>query len=93
MGALLTNIFGWVFRTIIIKFFLFTALFMVVSEFSTYLMTKFSAFNPSALNSSLASLSPAMWYFIDLTMFSVGFPLIVSAYITRFAIRRIPLLG
>lgn len=93
MGALLSSIFGWLFRTVLIKFILFSALFLIVSEFASYLSTKISAVTPDSLNAALSSLSPAMWYFIDLTMFSVGFPMIVSAYLLRFAIRRIPILG
>jgi hypothetical protein len=93
MGALLTSIFGWMFRTVLIKFILFSALFLVVSEFASYLTTKISILTPDTLNASLSAFTPTMWYFVDLTMLQVGFPMVVSAYLLRFAIRRIPFLG
>lgn len=93
MGALLSTVIGWLVRTALIKFVVFTVLYVIVSAFVGYLMTKISSLSPSAVNSALSGWTPAMWYFADLTLFSQGIPAIISAYILRFSIRRIPLIG
>ena len=91
MGALLVSVFSWIFRSIVIKFFVFFALYFVVSGFIGYL----AAFLPSASNiSSLFSAwTPAMWYFADLTGMTIGLPACISAAVTAFCIRRIPVIG
>lgn len=93
MGLIFSSVFSWLFRTVLIKFVLFSGLFVVVTSMIGYLTTKLSYFSPDILTNSLSTFTPAMWYFIDLTMFSVGFPMVVSASLVRFAIRRIPFLG
>jgi hypothetical protein len=35
----------------------------------------------------------AAWYFLDLFAFSTGLPIIISAFLTRFLIRRLPVIG
>jgi hypothetical protein len=93
MGALLTSVFGWLVRAVLIKFVVFTALYLVVSGFVAYVVGKMSAFTPASLTSALSAWSPAMWYFADLTLFTQGLPAVISAYILRFAIRRLPVIG
>lgn len=93
MGALLTTVIGWLVRTVLVKFVVFTVLYLVVSAFISYVMGKLSGIGPGALNASLSAWTPAMWYFADLTLFSQGIPAIISAYVLRFAIRRLPVIG
>lgn len=93
MGGLLSSAIGWIFRTVLVKFIVFTVLYVVVSAFVSYVMGKLSGVGPGALNSALSAWSPAMWYFADLTLFSQGIPAIISAYVLRFAIRRLPVIG
>ncbi|MBJ7311305.1 DUF2523 family protein [Rugamonas sp. CCM 8940] len=84
---------GFVLRSVIVKFVMFFALFFVTSGFISYLSS--SGILPSAdvIGSSLGSVPSAVWYFLDLFAFSAGLPLILSAMLTRFIIRRIPLIG
>lgn len=93
MGGLLTAVVGWLVRTVLVKFVAFTVLYLIVSAFVSYVVGKLSGVGPSALNSALSAWTPAMWYFADLTLFSQGIPAIISAYILRFAIRRLPVIG
>lgn len=93
MGALLSAVVGWLVRTVLIKFVAFTVLYVIVSAFISYLMSKISGVGPDAINSALSGWTPAMWYFADLTLFSQGIPAIISAYVLRFSIRRIPMIG
>lgn len=83
------------FRSIIAKFFVFFALFFIVHGFTQvviqYLLpTTMGADN---LDGLFGGLGEGLWYFLDLFAFSIGFPAILSAYVVRFIIRRIPVIG
>ena len=45
------------------------------------------------LNGIFNFLTPGMWFFLDLVNISLGAPLVISAYATKFLIRRIPVVG
>lgn len=93
MGGLLVSVVTWLVRTVLIKFCIFTILYLVVSAFIGYIMAKLGGIGPGSLTSALSAWSPSMWYFADLTLFSQGIPAIISAYVLRFSIRRIPMIG
>lgn len=91
MGAIISAAVGFLVRTVLVKFLLFTVMYLVVSSVTGYLVSKLPG--PGDLNSALAAWTPAMWYFADLTLWTQFFPALISAYILRFAIRRIPFFG
>lgn len=91
MGALISSAVGWFFQTVVLKFALFTGMYLVVTAVTGYLITKLPG--PAQLNAGLAAWTPGMWYFADLTLWTQFFPALISAYMLRFAIRRIPFLG
>lgn len=93
MGALLTAVVGFLVRSVLLKFVSFTVLYLFVSAAMGYLTSHLSSISPTALTSAISAWTPEMWYFVDLTLFSQGFPAIVSAYVLRFAIRRMPIVG
>jgi len=84
---------GFVFRSVIVKFVIFFALFFVVAGFVEVLQA--SGLLPSAgsLNGVFSLIPSSVWYFLDLFKFSLGFSMVVSAYVARFIIRRIPVIG
>ena len=82
---------GWVFKSLIVKFVLYFALYFVCTEFFSVISSLFPS--ASSLNGAFGGISSGVWYFADLFAFSQGVPLVVSAYATRFIIRRIPLIG
>jgi len=87
----LNVIVGFIFRSIIIKFVLYFALWFVTTEalsiLTSYLPTS------SALTGALSGISPGVWYFLDLFSVTYGIPTVLSAFVTRFIIRRVPLIG
>lgn len=87
----LNSVLGWVFRGVVVKFVVFTALYLVVAE----LVGAMTSWLPTgaALTSAFAGIGAGTWYFLDLFAFSVGLPLLISAFVTRFIIRRIPVIG
>lgn len=87
----LNSALGWAFRAIVIKFVVFTALYWIVYE----LVSVMASWLPSgaSLTSAFAGIGAGTWYFLDLFAVSVGVPLLISAHLTRFIIRRIPVIG
>lgn len=82
---------GFVFRSIIVKFAVFFGLFFVTTAFIPILkglIDKF-LFNGDLFN----QLPDIVIYFLNLAQFSYGASLCISAILTRFIIRRIPVIG
>ena len=82
---------GFIFRSVIAKFFVFFALFFITTEFLSFLVDRLP--NGQAMSGALSGIPPSMWYFLDLVHFDVGLPAVISAWVLRFMIRRIPVIG
>lgn len=87
----LNAVLGFVLRSVIVKFVLYFGLFFVTSEFIALLIPRLP--DGSALTSALSGIPASVWYFLDLFNVSAGIPILLSAWATRFIIRRIPLIG
>jgi hypothetical protein len=87
----LNTVLGFVFRQIVVKFVVLFALYFVVQAFVSTLGSFLP--NPANLSSALGSISSGMWWFLDIFAFSQGAPLVVTAMVYRFLIRRIPIIG
>ncbi|QWT40832.1 DUF2523 family protein [Dickeya dadantii] len=87
----LNSILGWAFRTIVIKFIFFSAIYLFVSEMIPLLQERL----PTAINISdiFQQFPDSVWFFANLVMLPYGIKIILSAWLTRFIIRRIPLIG
>lgn len=82
---------GFFVRSIVAKFFVFFALFFVTTEFLAVLVDRLP--NGQAMSGALSGIPPSMWYFLDLVHIDVGLPAVISAWVLRFMIRRIPVIG
>ncbi len=82
---------GFIFRTVIVKFVLFFGLFFVVHEFVPVLASWLP--DAASLTAAFGAQSPHVWYFLDLFEVAAGTSMLLSAWITRFIILRIPLIG
>ena len=82
---------GWLVRGVLVKFVVMIALYWIVAE----LVSVMASFLPtgSGLTSAFGGIGAATWYFLDLFAFSNGAPLLIAALVTRFLIRRIPVIG
>lgn len=87
----LFSIVGWLFRSVLIKFVAFFVLFFISTEFIAYLVPKLPG--ATSLNTAFAGLPSGLWYFLDLFLVGTGVKMCLAAYVTRFAIRRIPVIG
>lgn len=84
-------ILGFIFRSVIVKFALYFGLFFVTTEFIPLITSMLPDSN--ALSSALGGIPSSVWYFLDLFNVSAGIPALLSAYVTRFIIRRLPVIG
>ena len=87
----LNSVLGWVFRSLLVKFVLFFALYFITSEFVGFIAQLIP--DGSSINGTLSGIGPATWYFLDTFQLTIGMSALVSAYATRFIIRRMPVIG
>jgi hypothetical protein len=68
-------------------------MWFITTEFISVLQSAGILPTASALAGAFGNVGSDVWYFMDLCAFSYGAPLVISAYATRFIIRRIPVIG
>lgn len=93
-GILMSSVwtaFNWLFRAVVVKAVVFMAFYAVVTLLVAYLASMLPT--ASTLSGALSGIPSDIWYFLDYMAFSAGAPLVVSAYATRFLIRRMPVIG
>lgn len=84
------SVLGWIFRTVLIKFVVLVALFYLVQELSSVLL---SLLPQIGIGDSFTVISPGVWFFLDFFQIQIGVSMMISAFTTRFLIRRIPVIG
>ncbi|MBD2805255.1 DUF2523 domain-containing protein [Xenorhabdus sp. ZM] len=82
---------GFLLRTVVIKFVVFGALYLIVKELFSAVVDLLP--QSSNIQSLFDLLPDAAWYFINLFQGAFGVGLVVTAWFTRFIIRRIPVIG
>lgn len=87
----LFSIVGWLFRSILVKFVVMFALFFVATSFVAYLAPMLPG--AGAITAAFASIPAGVWWVLDLFQVPTGLKLVLTAYVTRFAIRRMPIIG
>lgn len=82
---------GFVLRSVIGKFFLFFGLYFVTTEFVPVLLGMLP--DAAGVQTAFSTLPPGMAYFLRVFGIPQCLTMVLSAYVTRFIIRRIPLIG
>ena len=85
------SVLAWLVRSVLVKFVLFFGLYFVTTEFISVIASILPS--GSAVTGAMASVTNSTWYFLDVFMVQTGISMVVSAYATRFIIRRIPVIG
>ncbi len=94
MALIVWSVIRWVFNSIILKFVVMGAIYIIVSELSPLILDQLgSSLSTTGLSSSFSSIPAGVWFFLDFFALDVGLPLLLTAYVSRFLIRRIPLIG
>jgi hypothetical protein len=91
LTSALFGVLGWLVKSIVVKFGIFFALYFVTTGFVSLIVGLLP--DGSSVNSALSGIGQGTWFFLDVFMLQTGLAAVVSAYVTRFIIRRIPLIG
>ncbi|MCI3206458.1 MULTISPECIES: DUF2523 family protein [Pandoraea] len=83
----------FVFRSVVVKFGTFFALWYVTTGFVEVLKNSGVLPKADALTGAFASIPPSAWYWLELLAFPEGMPIVLAAMANRFVLRRIPLMG
>ncbi|WGE47311.1 DUF2523 family protein [Actinobacillus equuli] len=98
MGAIISflaksfsGVLSFIFKSLVIKFVVFAIIFLVVTEVIPML---FEVFIPEQeLQQYFDSIPSEALFFLSAFKIDVGIQMILSAYMTRFMVRRIPFVG
>ena len=93
-GRVLSALFsfaGWFAKSTMVKFAVYFGLFFITTEFITLLIPYLPG--ASSLASAFANQADGVWYLLNIFQIPFGIKVCLSAYVTRFMIRRIPVIG
>lgn len=91
MLSALNAVLAFVLRSLIVKFVVFFALYFITTEFISVIVNLLPT--SSNIDGAFGSIGSGSAYFLDVFYFKVGISMVISAYVTRFIIRRIPVIG
>ena len=93
-SPLLAPVISFLVREVIVKFVIFTAVFALVVVLVPKAVGYLSPFiSGGSLSSAFSGLPAGVWFFLDFFNLGFGLPLLISAFVARFLIRRLPLIG
>jgi len=78
-------------RSVLVKFAVYFALFFVTTEFIGVITSILPT--GDSLSQAFGAIPTDVWFFLDFFNVSAAVPLLLSAWVTRFIIRRIPIIG
>jgi len=85
---------SWVFRLALIKFVVMTGIFVAVWMLWPILLGWLPAwFGVGAITNSLQGIPSGVWWFMSMFRVDLGLEMVVTAFTTRFLIRRLPVIG
>ncbi|ENI2278007.1 DUF2523 domain-containing protein [Escherichia coli] len=91
MTSVLYGVLGFLLRSVIVKFTVFFALYFIVQEFVPLIFDMVNRQLP--LLALISSIPDSLKYFFSVFKVIDGINIILSAFVTRFIIRRIPVIG
>lgn len=94
MQLLFAPLIAWFMRVVVVKFVILTGLFAVMA---IVIPAGISLITPylgvSSLTSAFAGIDSGVWWILDAFALDYGIPLMISAAVARFLIRRLPVIG
>lgn len=82
----------WFARSIVFKGVMYIALYLFVTEAVNYLLN-WMAVDFEGVKSGFATVASGLAYFLKLFRVDVGLPMVISALVLRFTVRRLPIIG
>lgn len=93
MFSLFTSLINWLFRASVVKFVIFTAFALVLVPLFEIVMGFVDDIGLGDINGLLSSLPSGLIFYLSLFRLDVGLTLCVAAMLTKFFIRRLPIVG
>lgn len=94
MGAIFGQLISYLTRGVIVKFFTVGVIYYALSLLWPLMVSLVARFvDVGSLNSSLSSIPSGVWWVLGFFRIEVGLKLCISAWATRFLIRRLPVIG
>jgi len=93
-AAILWSMVSWLLRSVVLKFLVMGVIFIIVAELTPMIIEYLGSFiSPGGLSAAFSGIPAGVWYFLDFFALDFGLPLLISAHVSRFLIRRIPFIG
>lgn len=94
LPVLFAPVVSFLLREVIVKFVIFSAVFALVA-FLVPIAVGYLAphIGIGSLTSAFTGLGAGVWFFVDFLNLGYGLPLVISAAVARFLIRRLPVIG
>jgi hypothetical protein len=94
LAALIWSAVTFLIQEVLIKFFILAALFFLIVNLTPLLVSALgSSLSSTGISEAFSSIPSGVWFFLDFFALDVGIPLLISAHVTRFVIRRLPVIG
>jgi len=94
MPAFLWSVVSWIFRGAVVKFVVLSAIFALLAILIPKAIELIAPhLGVQNLSAAFGGLDSGIWWFIDFFAIDFGLPLMISAHVTRFLIRRLPVIG
>lgn len=94
VAPIVASALSWLLREVVLKFVIMAVLFAVVSELMPLVLGYVAPFiAPAGLTDVFRQIPPGVWFFWDAFRLDYGIPLMLSALVARFCIRRLPVVG
>lgn len=91
--SVFNTVLAWIFRGVVIKFVILTALYYVVTWIAESVLGQLDISPLTGLQTVINSLPGGILYMMGVFKFDVGLPLLLGAMLTKFVIRRLPIIG
>ena len=91
--AALSSLMQFLVRGVIVKFFIFVALFYVTTEFVPVIIELFLPKNIPNIKELFNALPNSILYFLYILKVPTGISMFISALLSRFIIHRLPIIG
>lgn len=94
MPALLWSIASWFVRDVLVKFIVLAAVYALLTMFLPIIFQWIAPYiKVGNLTSAFSSVPSGVWWLLDILRLDIGVPALISAWVVRFYIRRVPMVG
>lgn len=92
--AFFAPVLNWVFRAVVVKFVVFAVVAAGVGLAVPIIAGYVSSFaGAQSLTDVFASIPSGVWWWLSIFRLDIGLPMIISAQVAAFVIRRLPIVG